>query len=71
MEVNLGYKQTEVGVIPEDWEMKKLRVLADYTNGKAHEQNITDSGRFVVANSKFISSEGATRKYSDNASARH
>jgi type I restriction enzyme S subunit len=65
MEVKPGYKQTEVGVIPEDWEVKNLRALADYTNGKAHEQNITDSGRFVVVNSKFISSEGVTRKYSD------
>jgi type I restriction enzyme S subunit len=65
MEVNPGYKQTEVGLIPEDWEVKNLRALAEYTNGKAHEQNITDSGRFVVVNSKFISSEGVTRKYSD------
>jgi type I restriction enzyme, S subunit len=65
MEVKPGYKQTEVGVIPEDWEVKTLGAVADYTNGKAHEQNITDSGRFVVVNSKFISSEGVTRKYSD------
>ena len=24
MELKAGYKQTEVGVIPEDWEVKKL-----------------------------------------------
>ena len=24
MEVNQGYKQTEVGVIPEDWEIKRF-----------------------------------------------
>jgi type I restriction enzyme, S subunit len=29
MEVRPGYKQTEVGVIPEDWEVKPLYVLAD------------------------------------------
>ena len=64
--VKPGYKQTEVGVIPEDWEVKNLGALVTYTNGKAHEQNITESGRFVVVNSKFISSEGVTRKYSDH-----
>jgi type I restriction enzyme S subunit len=29
MEVKPGYKQTEVGVIPEDWEVKPLHALAD------------------------------------------
>ena len=29
MEVRLGYKQTEVGVIPEDWEVKTLFELAE------------------------------------------
>ena len=62
-EVKPGYKLTEVGVIPEDWDVKPLATVVNYTNGKAHEQSITDSGRFVVVNSKFISSEGFTRKY--------
>ena len=66
MEVRLGYKQTEVGVIPEDWQVKQLGALVSYTNGKAHEQNITDYGRYVVVNSKFISTEGEIRKYSDH-----
>jgi type I restriction enzyme S subunit len=29
-----GYKQTEVGVIPEDWEVKKLERIADLTSSK-------------------------------------
>ncbi|ABW66059.1 restriction endonuclease subunit S [Desulfosudis oleivorans] len=58
-----GYKQTEVGVIPEDWEVKPLAFVVKYTNGKAHEQSITDSGNFVVVNSKFISTEGIIRKF--------
>ena len=66
MGVSPGYKQTEVGVIPEDWDVKQLGTLVTYTNGKAHEQNISNSGRYVVANSKFISSEGETRKYSEH-----
>jgi len=62
-----GYKQTEVGVIPEGWEVRPLSAFVSYTNGKAHEQSISDSGRFVVVNSKFISTEGLTRKYSQHS----
>ena len=60
-----GYKQTEVGVIPEEWEVCQVGSLLNYINGKAHEQSIKDYGRYVVVNSKFISSEGEVRKYSD------
>ena len=60
-----GYKQTEVGVIPEDWEVKPLSTVAGYTNGKAHEGSISDFGKYVVVNSKFISTAGEVRKYSD------
>jgi len=66
MELMRRYKQTDLGLIPDDWEIRDLGSLVTYTNGKAHEKNITDSGRFVVVNSKFISSEGITRKYSDS-----
>lgn len=34
MEVKPGYKQTEVGVIPEDWEVKRLGDLFDVTSSK-------------------------------------
>ena len=66
MELKPGYKQTEVGVIPEEWEIKKLGQITAYTNGKAHEKCIKDCGRYIVVNSKFISSEGETKKYSDD-----
>ena len=65
MEVKPGYKQTEVGVIPEDWEVKPLGTVAGYTNGKAHEGSISDFGRYVVVNSKFISTAGEVKKYSN------
>ena len=29
MEVKRGYKQTEVGIVPEEWEIKSLYMLAD------------------------------------------
>ncbi len=37
-----------------------------FTNGKAHEQNVVDNGNYVIVNSKFISSDGKVRKYSDS-----
>jgi len=61
-----GYKQTEVGVIPEDWEVKTVGSVAAYANGKAHEGNISDFGKYIVVNSKFISTNGKVKKYSDD-----
>lgn len=63
MELKPGYKQTEVGVIPEDWEVKLLPEVLRFRGGKAHEQYITDAGPYVCVNSKFISSDGQVRKH--------
>lgn len=43
-----GYKQTEIGVIPSDWDVKKLGELADYKNGKSFESRITDNGDYFL-----------------------
>ena len=64
MEVRPGYKQTEVGLIPEDWDVKLLPDVCRFRSGKAHEQYISDTGRYVCVNSKFISTDGAVRKFS-------
>jgi type I restriction enzyme, S subunit len=37
-----------------------------YENGKAHENNISESGKFIVVNSKFISSDGKVQKFTNN-----
>lgn len=50
-----------------EWEGKTLGQVAKYENGKAHEQDIAESGEFVVVNSKFISTEGEVRKFTDTA----
>jgi type I restriction enzyme, S subunit len=47
------------------WAVQRLDELAGYENGKAHENDISEKGRFVVVNSKFISTEGSVRKYSN------
>ena len=34
MGVKLGYKQTEVGVIPEDWESRRIDTVCRLINGR-------------------------------------
>jgi len=65
MELKPGYKLTDVGVIPKDWEVKPLSEVFDFESGKAHEQFVVKHGAFVVVNSKFISSDGQVRKYAN------
>ena len=47
-----------------DWEQRKLGEVAEYRNGKAHENNISETGKYVVVNSKFVSTDGEVRKFS-------
>ena len=47
------------------WEQRKLGEVASYRNGKAHEKDISESGKYIVINSKFVSSNGTVRKYSN------
>lgn len=49
------------------WKEKQLGEVCKYVNGKAHEQCIDEDGRFIVINSKFISSEGEVFKRSNEA----
>jgi type I restriction enzyme S subunit len=50
-----------------EWNETTLVQVADYENGKAHEKDIDEDGNFIVVNSKFISTEGETVKYSNTA----
>lgn len=59
-----GFKQTDAGIIPNDWNALLLSKISDFENGKAHEQFIDDKGDYIVVNSKFISQEGRVVKYS-------
>lgn len=51
-------KKTEIGVIPEDWEVVKIANVVNFDNGLAHEGIENENGDFIVINSKFISTEG-------------
>lgn len=50
-----------------EWEEKPLEQVVKYENGKAHEQDIDEQGKYIVANSKFISREGEVKKFSNTA----
>jgi type I restriction enzyme S subunit len=54
-------------MVPEGWMLQPLGSLINFINGKAHEKNIVDSGQFALVNSKFISTEGLVKKYTDVA----
>ena len=57
-------KQTEIGLIPDDWEVKRLGELCSFHNGVTHEDYVDDNGEFILVNSKFISSDTKSKKYS-------
>ena len=41
-----------------EWEIKKLGEVCEFINGKAHENIISETGKYILINSKFISSDG-------------
>ena len=47
------------------WEQRKLEEVAKYRNGKAHENCIDDNGKYIVVNSKFVSTDGGVKKFSN------
>lgn len=44
MELKEGYKQTEIGVIPEDWEVATLETLGEFKNGINKDKDSFGSG---------------------------
>ena len=47
------------------WEQRKLGDVAEYRNGKAHENERDDDGEYIVVNSKFVSTNGEIKKFSN------
>jgi type I restriction enzyme, S subunit len=46
MEVKPGYKQTDVGVIPADWDLAYIENLAHITTGGRNTQDCVDDGQY-------------------------
>lgn len=47
------------------WKLQCFKEMADYRHGKAHERNVVVNGNYVIVNSKFISTNGKTEKFSN------
>ncbi len=56
-EINPGYKQTEVGVIPEDWDLDYIENLAHITTGGRNTQDRIDDGQYPF----FVRSQTSER----------
>lgn len=50
----------------DDFPKKQLYEVATFRNGKAHEKEINLDGRYIVVNSKFISTRGEVKKLSNS-----
>ena len=48
-----------------EWKERPLVSVANYENGKAYEPHIVENGRYIVVNSRFISTDGTIKKYSN------
>jgi type I restriction enzyme S subunit len=49
--------------IPVGWEWSVLDDLSLFTNGKAHEQIVDLNGKYVLVNSRFVSTGGSRKKF--------
>lgn len=60
------YYKKKLLTFGDDIPTQQLRELVAFKNGKGHEKNIVGDGKYVVVNSKFISTNGEVRKYSNS-----
>ncbi|PQB21895.1 Type I restriction-modification system, specificity subunit S [Salmonella enterica subsp. enterica serovar Cubana] len=54
----LSFEEDEV-------EWKTLEEVSTFANGKGHEKDISKDGKYIVVNSKFISTDGEVAKFSN------
>ncbi|WP_249038055.1 restriction endonuclease subunit S, partial [Vagococcus fluvialis] len=47
------------------WEQRKLKNIANYRNGKAHEKVEDINGKFTIINSRFISIDGKVKRHTN------
>lgn len=49
----------------EEWNKYKIGDSLVFKNGKGHEQNIDKDGQYIVVNSKFVSTNGQVKKFTN------
>ncbi|TRZ48472.1 MAG: restriction endonuclease subunit S [Dehalococcoidia bacterium] len=53
-----GYKQTEIGMIPVDWDVKKMSEVITFANGKPHENHVIPNGVYKLITLDSIGIDG-------------
>ena len=48
MELKEGYKQTEVGVIPEDWAVRQIGAMLTIKHGRSQHAVIDSAGEYPI-----------------------
>ncbi|MFN8673478.1 MAG: restriction endonuclease subunit S [Candidatus Sericytochromatia bacterium] len=61
---NLDFMEKMLKGVEIEW--KLLGEVSNFTNGKGHEKDILENGKYIVVNSKFISTNGKIAKYSEH-----
>lgn len=59
------YSEQLLSFEEEEVEWTTLDEVALFANGKGHEKDITEDGKYIVVNSRFISSDGQVAKHSN------
>ena len=65
MELKAGYKNTEVGVIPEDWEVQKQKNIVKYINGRAYSIHEWETSGIPVVRLQNLTNRGCNFYYSN------
>lgn len=59
----LGYTS-----VPVNWKITKIKYITKFKSGVAHEGNWDFEGKYIIVNSRYVSTNGHTKcKYSENA----
>jgi len=53
-----GYKDTEIGVIPDEWDVKQLENIFEITAGKSKSNSIINNGKYVLIDMGGINQHG-------------
>lgn len=65
MELKQGYKTTEVGLIPEDWEVKSQNEIVKYINGRAYGLHEWEKSGVPVVRLQNLTNKGGNFYYSN------
>lgn len=61
---NLRFKNIGADNFP-NWTISDIGKECDFFNGVAHENDVVERGQYIIVNSKFVSSNGKIKKYTN------